>query len=231
MFAAGAEFFGTFVFLYMSFATAQAALYSNEGKMSPEVLLTIATGFGLALAIAITMTAKISGGHLNPAVTIGLYSTGHIELKKAGMYIGAQCMGAIFASILVSEITPGDFVVASSVASGVTEVSAFMTEMILTFVLMSVIYATAVETKMNSGFGPLFIGFSVFVIHLASIGISGCSVNPARTFGAAVVSGNFNSHCLYWFGPIGGALMSSAMFKGVKTLEIKVEEKRNSVTV
>jgi MIP family channel proteins len=216
MFAASAEFVGTFIFLYMAFATAQAALQFNEGKLSPGVLLAISTGFGLALAIAITFTAKISGGHLNPAVTIALYASGHIEAQKAGMYIFAQNFGAIVASAMVSAATPGEFVVYSGIAEDVSVFSAFINEIILTFVLMSVIYNVAVDSTMDSGFAPLFIGFAVFVIHLASIGISGCSVNPARTFGASVVSGNFANHWIYWIGPIMGSLAATGVFIGTK---------------
>lgn len=214
--AIGAEFVGTFIFLYMAFATAQASLYFSQGNIDAQVILTISTGFGLAILIGIVLVIKISGAHLNPAVSIALMTSGHISVLKCLFYIVAQLIASLIAAGIVALNSPGELLVYNAVKQDVGYGSALLNEIILTFVLMSVIYTTNINTKSDEGFGPLFIGFAIFVIHLSGIAISSTSVNPARTFGPAVISGYYKYHWIFWVGPIAGSLIASLCFSAYK---------------
>jgi aquaporin related protein len=140
--------------------------------------------------------------------------TGHIESLKASLYVLAQLIGGIIAAELVNIFVPGNFQVNNKVPPEVGLGSAFVAEIILTFVLMSIIYvSTAADSLMDVGFAPVLIGFALFVIHLAGIGISTTSVNPARSLGPSIIANNFENHWIYWIGPILGALLGSGFYK------------------
>jgi MIP family channel proteins len=217
--ASAAEFVGTFLFLYMAFATAQASLYFNQGSLEAHVILTISAGFGLSIIAGILVASKISGAHLNPAVSIAFLFSGKLSFVRCILYIIAQLCASTTAAALVALNSPNDtLLVYNAVNSTVGIGSAVANEIILTFVLMSVIHTTSLNTKMDKGFGPLFIGLTIFAIHLAGIAISSTSVNPARSFGPAIISGRYENHWVFWAGPIVGSLISSVYFWDVKTL-------------
>ncbi|KAJ3308610.1 oleate-activated transcription factor pip2 [Boothiomyces sp. JEL0838] len=203
------EFIGTTFFIFLALTGAQAA----TGADPSATILMIAASFGLSLMVSIMMVARVSGGHLNPAVTVALASAGLISVTKASLYIVAQCIGATAGAALAHAVTQGSLVAYNQVAPGTSSGSAFLAEILLTFVLVLTVFTTAVDGKVDPGFAPTLIGFSVFAIHLSGIPIDGTSVNPARTFGAAVITSHWDNHWVFWAGPILGGLLASATHK------------------
>ncbi|KAJ3273405.1 Aquaporin-4 [Terramyces sp. JEL0728] len=203
------EFVGMTFFIFLALTAAQGA----TGMDASAKILMIAAGFGLSLMVSIMMVARVSGGHLNPAVTVALASAGLISLTKAIFYIVAQCLGATAGALLAHLVTQGSLVAYNEVAPGTAVGSAFLAEILLTFVLVLTVFTTAVDGKVDPGFAPTLIGFSVFAIHLSGIPIDGTSVNPARTFGASVVTSHWDNHWVFWAGPIIGGLLASGTHK------------------
>lgn len=178
-------------------------------------LVGIALAHGLALMSMIYATGHISGGHVNPAVTIGLLCAGKIELPKAVGYVVAQCAGAVLAAYCLMHVfganagnlgTPG-------MGAGVTFNQALITEIILTFFLVFTVYGTAVDRRAPAGMYGLAIGLVIAFDILAGGSISGASMNPARSFGPALVSGTMGNHLLYWIGPVIGGALGALVYK------------------
>jgi MIP family channel proteins len=201
-----AEFIGTFTLIFIGVG----AIYNSPG------LLGVALAHGLAIAVMVSATGGISGGHLNPAVTFGLLIGGKIDLQKSIAYWIAQLAGASAAGFLcvwllgkaaVSGGTPdipiGD---AARVLGVVTFAQAVVIEAVLTFFLVFVVYGTAVDARAPK-IGGLAIGLTVALDILFGGPLTGAAMNPARTFGPALASGHWNNHAVYWLGPmLGGAL-------------------------
>ncbi|KAJ3309605.1 hypothetical protein HDV04_005925 [Boothiomyces sp. JEL0838] len=203
------EFIGTTFFIFLALTAAQAA----TGTDRSATILMIAASFGLSLMVSIMMVARVSGGHLNPAVTIALASAGVVSVTKAAVYVVAQCIGAIVGAALARVVSQAPLVAYNEVASGKSVGSAFLAEILLTFVLVLTIFTTAIDGKVDPGFAPTLIGFSLFTIHLSGIAIDGTSVNPARSLGAAVLSSHWDNHWIFWFGPILGGLLATGTHK------------------
>ncbi len=201
-----AEFIGTFTLIFIGIG----AIY-NLGSV-PGGLLGIALAHGLAIAVMVSATGGISGGHLNPAVTFGLFVGGKIDLGKTIAYWVAQLAGATVASLLVAQ-----FIGMAAVASGTPDIDmagrmvvsttqAIGIEAVLTFFLVFVVYGSAVDGRAPK-IGGLAIGLTVTLDILFGGPLTGAAMNPARTFGPALVSGHWNNHIVYWVGPLlGGAL-------------------------
>lgn len=224
-----AEFVGTLFFVFLALATVQSALTGDQDiaatPMNPLAVLMISTAFGLGLAVSIAMVGNISGGHLNPAVSIALSFAGLMPIPKMIMYVVAQCCGASAGAYFVQVITPGPLLGFNAVSPGITVANAFFAEVLLTCVLVMTVFKTAVDGDMDSGFAPTLIGFSVWVIHLVGIPIDGTSVNPARSFGASAVSGNWENQWVFWIGPIVGGLLASTLYGGFLAAMIKTKQK------
>ncbi len=158
----------------------------------------------------VAATANISGGHINPAVTFGAFITGKISLIKGAMYVVAQLVGAIVGALLLTAIIPADAqgnLGAHGLGSGITVEGGLIAEIILTFALVFVVFATAMDPKGLAQLAPLAIGFVIVVDHLFGVPVTGAGMNPARSFGPALVGGAWDNHWIYWVGPlIGGAL-------------------------
>ncbi|OAE22915.1 hypothetical protein AXG93_3109s1020 [Marchantia polymorpha subsp. ruderalis] len=166
--------------------------------------------------------AESSGGHINPAVTFGLFLARKVTLPRAVLYMIAQCLGAIcgcglvkaWQSSLYNRYGGG----ANSVASGYSKGTGLGAEIIGTFVLVYTVFS-ATDPKRNARdshvpvLAPLPIGFAVFMVHLATIPITGTGINPARSFGAAVIFNaekSWDDHWIFWVGPFIGAALAAA---------------------
>ncbi|XWS38589.1 hypothetical protein CRYUN_Cryun19dG0144100 [Craigia yunnanensis] len=182
---------------------------TSDAALDPSGLIAIAVAHAFALFVGVSIAANISGGHLNPAVTFGLAVGGNITILTGIFYWIAQCLGSIVACLLLQFVTNGLSVPIHSVASGMNALEGLVMEIVITFVLVYTVYATAADPKRGSLgiIAPIAIGFIVGANILAAGPFSGGSMNPARSFGPAVVSGNFSDNWIYWIGPqIGGAL-------------------------
>jgi aquaporin TIP len=205
-----AEFISTLLFVFAGVGSAIAFdKLTADAALDPSGLVAIAVAHALALFVAVAVGANISGGHVNPAVTFGLALGGQITLLTGIFYWIAQLVGAIAACFLLKVVTGGLSVPVHSVASGVSAIEGVVMEIIITFALVYTVYATAADPKKgNIGIiAPLAIGFIVGANILAAGPFSGGSMNPARSFGPAVVSGDYHDNWIYWVGPlIGGGL-------------------------
>ena len=164
----------------------------------------------------VTATAAISGGHLNPAVTFAAWVTKKIEGKNALGYIVFQCLGAIFAASLLKLAVPSD--VLQAVGMGIpalgqeeNSLMGFVTEFVLTFFLVFVVFGTAIDYRAPR-LGGLFIGLTVSLDILAGGNLSGAAMNPARYFGPALVGGNLQHFWLYWLAPLTGGVAAALLY-------------------
>jgi MIP family channel proteins len=163
----------------------------------------VALAFGLAIAICAAAIGHVSGGHINPAVTLGLWSVGKFPLKDVAPYLLAQSIGAIAAAgTLVWILGPvGDYGVTMP---SIPIAQAFVVELGFTGVLGFMIGATA-DSRFPSGITPLVLGATVGAGALVTGPLTGGSFNPARSFGPAIIGGIWTAHWLYWAAPILGA--------------------------
>ncbi|CAN6485151.1 unnamed protein product [Victoria cruziana] len=189
-----AEFVATLLFLYVTIATAIGN--SEKPPCGGVGVLGVAWSFGGMIFVLVYCTAGISGGHINPAVTFGLFLARKVSLLRAVAYIVAQCLGAICGVAIVKGVT-GSFYKANggganSVQSGYSTGTGLGAEIIGTFILVYTVFsATDPKRKARDShvpiLAPLPIGFAVFMVHLATIPITGTGINPARSLGAAVI--------------------------------------------
>ncbi|GLT77183.1 hypothetical protein SLA2020_487930 [Shorea laevis] len=205
-----AEFISTLLFVFAGVGSAIAYnKVTADAALDPSGLVAIAICHGFALFVAVAVGANISGGHVNPAVTFGLALGGQITILTGIFYWIAQLLGSIVACFLLKAVTGGLAIPTHSLAAGVGAIEGVVMEIIITFALVYTVYATAVDPKKGSlgTIAPIAIGFIVGANILAAGPFSGGSMNPARSFGPAVVSGDFRDNWIYWVGPlIGGGL-------------------------
>ena len=200
-----AEFIGTFALVFVG----GAAIMISKDTGSQAGLLGIALAHGLILAVMVSALMRISG-HFNPAITLGFLATRRIEVPMAGVYILGQLIGAIVAAYALKFTFPFTLFEATrgggqSLALQVSGTQGFVLEFIATFFLALVVFGTAVDPKAPK-IGGLAIGLVVTADILAIGPLTGASMNPARSFGPAVASANFEAQLIYWFAPIAGAV-------------------------
>ncbi|MFB6455527.1 aquaporin Z [Chitinophaga sp. Hz27] len=215
-----AEFFGTFVLVFMGTGAAVLA-GAHVG------FLGIAFAFGLSVLVMVYAIGHISGCHINPAITISMLAFGKISGKDAVSYIIAQVLGAIVASALLYFIAQGkaDYSLAANGlgANGVGEgspdhynlVSGLVAEIVLTMIFLVVVHGSTSKNTSNIGFAGVAIGLSLTLIHIVGIPVTGVSVNPARSIGPALFVGGAALSNLWVFivGPIIGGLIGGAIWK------------------
>ena len=201
-----AEFVATFTFVFMGIGALGAAL-SLASPIDGAGLIIVALGHGLGIFLGIVVMGRITGAHLNPVVTFAMVVSGNIALARGLTYIVGQLAGAILAALALDAFTwgIGDLGV-HRLGGGVSVGDGLMIEIILTFFLVFTIFATAVDRRGSAAWAPLAIGMVVFVDHLIAVPLTGASMNPARSFGPALVHGVWIDHWLYWVGPAVGAL-------------------------
>ncbi|XP_009419322.2 probable aquaporin TIP2-2 [Musa acuminata AAA Group] len=204
-----AEFISTLLFVFAGVGSAIAYnKLTSSSALDPAGLVAIAVCHGFALFVAVSVGANISGGHVNPAVTFGLALGGQITILTGIFYWVAQLLGAVVGAFLVKFATGLD-TPTHGLGDGVGAGEAVVMEIIITFALVYTVYATAADPKKGSlgTIAPIAIGFIVGANILAAGPFSGGSMNPARSFGPAVASGNFSDLWIYWVGPlIGGGI-------------------------
>jgi aquaporin Z len=213
-----AEGIGTF---FLCFAGIGAILSTQPPLNSGAGLVGIALAHGLALSIAVNAFGGISGGHCNPAVTCGFLVTRRISLPLAFLYIVSQLAGAAVAAGACNSIYPAAAVASAKLGiplppgePAVSLQTLLVTEFILTFLLMTAVFGTAVDERGKGvkigGFG---IGLTVAFDILCGGPITGASMNPARSFGPALVHGYFDWHWCYWAAPIAGAVVAALLYQ------------------
>ncbi|KAH7443910.1 hypothetical protein KP509_02G055300 [Ceratopteris richardii] len=212
-----AEFISTLIFVFAGEGSVVAyAKLTSGAALTPSGLVGVAICHGLALFVAVAISANISGGHVNPAVTFGLFVGGNITLFKGIVYWIAQLVGAAVACLLLKAVTDGMTTSPHALSSGEPVWGALVLEIVITFGLVYTVYATAVDPRSKGNVGilaPLAIGLIVAANILFAGAFDGGSMNPARSFGPALVALDFTDHWVYWVGPLLGGLIAGAVYE------------------
>jgi aquaporin Z len=219
-----AEFFGTFWLVLGGCGSAVLALKFPEYGLG---FLGVALAFGLTVLTMAYAIGHISGCHLNPAVSVGLWAGGRFPSNKLLPYIVAQVAGAIVAGGVLYLIasgqagwTPADGFATNGYGEfspgGYSMMSALVTEVVMTMMFLLIILG-ATDDRAPKGFAPLAIGFGLTLIHLISIPVDATSVNPARSTGVAVFAGGaaVSQLWLFWVAPIVGGLLGATVYKTI----------------
>lgn len=210
-----AELYGTFVLIFFGCGAVVMEAYPN----ARYGLLGIALVHGVALAVAISSTMSISGGHLNPAVTIGLLSIRRIAPMDAFVYVLAQIAGALLGAGATKALLPSG--VGNLVMWGTPTINATVPfwsgvgiEAVLTFCLMSAVMGTAVSDSAPKigGFG---IGLTLVFAIIVGGPLTGAALNPARATGPALMTSNLSGLGAYWIGPVLGAVIAALLWEHV----------------
>ena len=219
-----AEFLGT---LWLVLGGCGSAVLAAAFPQVGIGLLGVSFAFGLTVLTMAYAVGHVSGGHFNPAVTIGLFTAGRIPAKEIVPYIVAQLAGGIAGAGILFLIASGKtgFDVADGFASngygtnspgGYTLVAALVTEVVMTFFFLVVILG-ATDERAPKGFAAIAIGLALTLIHLVSIPVTNTSVNPARSTGPALFVGGWavRQLWLFWVAPIAGAILAGAAHRFV----------------
>ncbi|KAJ0678315.1 putative major intrinsic protein [Helianthus annuus] len=213
-----AEFISTLVFVFAGQGSGMAYSKLTYGAPNtPEGLVAAALGHAFALFVAVSISANISGGHVNPAVTFASFVGGNISFFSAIVYWIGQLAGSIVACLFLQYATGGMETTAFGLSTDVSTRNALVFEIVMTFGLVYTVYATAVDPKKgNIGIvAPLAIGLIVGANILAGGAFDGASMNPAVCFGPAVVSWTWNHHWVYWVGPFVGATIATLIYDNI----------------
>jgi aquaporin related protein len=217
------EFCGTFMFLFLAFIGTQTALDTNSSvpgtPLRPFSLMYVAASFGAALAVNVWVFYRVTGGMFNPAVTLGLLLAGAVKPLRALVLLPTQLVAAICAAAVVDAIIPGPLTVGNALANGTNTAQGLFLEMFLTSQLVITVYFLAVEKHRATFLAPIGIGLSVFIAHIVGTNYTGTSINPARSFGPAVIQGFPGYHWIFWLGPVLGTFLAFAVFSILKWLE------------
>ncbi len=218
----GAEFFGTFWLVLGGCGSAVlAAAFPNVGIG----LLGVALAFGLTVLTMAYAIGHISGCHLNPAVSIGLWAGGRFPAKQLLPYIISQVLGAVVAGGVLYVIASGKpgFDLLAGFASngygthspgGYSLLAALVTEIVMTMMFLLIILG-ATDKRAPHGFAPIAIGLGLTLIHLISIPVTNTSVNPARSTGVAIFVGGWATAqlWLFWVAPIIGGILGAVVYR------------------
>ena len=214
-----AEFIGTFALIFFGAGSICADQYLHGAGGAG--LLGIALAHGLAIGIMVSALGHVSGGHFNPAVTIGFWVTKRINTLDVVGYWAAQLVGAIAAAYLLKAIVPDDAWRAvalgtPALARDFRVLDGMILEGVMTFFLVLVVFATAVDEKgawrAISGFG---IGLTITMGILTGGPLTGAALNPARAFGPALASAHWANHGVYWVGPLAGGFVAGLLYDSV----------------
>lgn len=218
-----AEFFGTFWLVFCGCGSAVlAAAFPDVGIG----LLGVSLAFGLTVVTMAYAVGGISGGHFNPAVSVGMVVGGRMPSKDLAGYVIAQVIGGVVAAAVLYLIASGkpDFVAGGFASNGYGDLSpgkyslvaGLLIEVVMTAFFIFIILATT-SPRSAPGFAPLAIGLTLTLIHLVSIPVTNTSVNPARSTGAALFAetGALGQLWLFWLAPIVGAIVGAVIWKAL----------------
>ncbi len=209
-----AEFIGTFTLIFIG----AGSICLNEMNPGSMGLVGIALAHGLAIAVMVSAIGHISGGKLNPAVTLGLLIGGQLKTKTALGEIAAQLLGGVTGALCLKLIFPDTVAQAvhlgtPALGSGISISMGIFAEALMTFLLIFTVYGVAVDPRGSlKAIAGLVIGSVIIFDILAGGGITGAAMNPARAFGPALVSGLWVHHYVYWIGPILGGLAAGYLY-------------------
>jgi MIP family channel proteins len=210
----GSEMLGTFVLVFVGVGSIGAA---KAAHAPPGVdLLAVALAFGSAVAVVVAAMGHVSGAHINPAVTFALLVTNKIKIGDGLAYIASQLVGAVLATALCQGLMGTSVAAgaATSVSPHISLMQGLGMEIVSTFFLVLVIFGTAVDMRAQK-LPALFIGLTVTLDILVAGPYTGASMNPARSFGPALIGGVWSGHWVYWVGPLAGGSLAAIVYAAV----------------
>lgn len=220
-----AEFIGTF---WLVLGGCGSAVFAAGFPDLGIGFVGVSLAFGLTVLTMAYAIGHISGCHLNPAVTVGLFVGGRFDAKEIIPYVIAQLTGAILAAFVLFQIASGkpgfDLVGSGFAANGYAEhspggysmLAALICEIVMTFMFLFIILGST-DTRAPSGFAPIAIGLGLALIHLISIPVTNTSVNPARSTSQALFVGGWaiQQLWLFWLAPIVGAILAGIIYRAI----------------
>jgi aquaporin TIP len=222
-----AELVGTFLFFFVGIGALGALNVVNAGKaVDPAAFILVAAlAHGIVLAVLVSALGAVSGAHFNPAVTFAIWVAGSIPSRRAAAYVLAQLIGAILAALAVRSIfaqdvfpnlgTPGLF-------TGISPIGGIIVEAVLTVVLVVAVFGTAIDPRAPK-VGGLAIGLAVAADILMGGALTGGAMNPARWFGPAAVTMNWDNFYVWIIGPLLGAGAAALLYRYVFLPEVDLQ--------
>ena len=204
------ELIGTFIHL---FVVVLSVLVTDN-------ILAIALAHGLSIALVVSAFSSTSGAHFNPAVTISFWINNRIKTNLAILYILSQLIGATLGVLIANLVLPNSLIDLSPtlatpmLGSDINIFNGIIIELILTFILITVIYGTAIDIK-GPSLGGMAIGLVITMNIIAAGPLTGGVMNPARAFGPAAISLTLTNHFIYWIGPILGSILGGIFFQNL----------------
>lgn len=218
-----AEFVGAYALTFLGAGSICADVYLTSTGQSGIGLLAIAVAHGLAIGISVTAMGHISGGHFNPAITLGFWVTRRLSTLHSIAYWIAQLLGAAAAAYTIKLVLPDSTWTAKALGSitpdlggDFTRLHGIALEAVMTFFLVFVVFATAVDAKgafnKIAGFA---IGLTITMDILFGGPFTGAAMNPSRAFGPALVTNDWQNHGVYWAGPLLGGVIAAVLYDRV----------------
>ncbi|WP_369138876.1 MIP/aquaporin family protein [Modestobacter versicolor] len=217
------EAIGTYLLVLAGTSVAVAALLDQPIAGGTADSLAIALAFGLALVALVNALGHVSGAHLNPAVTVALAVSGAFPWRYVPTYVVSQLLGAVLASLTVW-LTYGDAarddasLAATLPGGGVSTLTVFVIEAVVTFFLVLVIVSVATDSRVAKASAGLAVGVTLAVCVLVAGPLSGGAVNPARALGPMLVAGEFDGVWAYVLGPLVGGVLAALLYAGFLSL-------------
>ncbi|KAL4217731.1 aquaporin-like protein [Mactra antiquata] len=201
----------TFIFIVTAVSSPIIPFDSTEG-----IVTRISLASGFMVAVEIQMLGHVSQAHFNPAVSISFAVAGRITPLRAALYVIVQASGGCLGTLILKSMTPAEMhgnLGANSINDRMTPIQGFGFELVQTWVLLMSILGCIDTNRPLFGSEAVGIGLTIAALNLAGIPYTGSSMNPARSFGPAVVSNKFDDHWIYWAGPITGGILGTLTYK------------------
>jgi MIP family channel proteins len=211
-----AEAFGTFLFFFVGAGAVVLGDYLAANGGTGPGLLGIALAHGFALAVLASALGAVSGGHFNPAVTLGVWIMGRITPMGAALYVIAQLIGGLAAGLALKAVFADSWQASNigtpALGAGITPFLGIVVEAVLTALLLLVVIGTTVDSR-GPKLGGLAVGLAVTADILVGGPLTGAAMNPARWFGPAVAAGAYADWYVWWIGPAIGAAVAALVYR------------------
>lgn len=178
--------------------------------------LGVSLVFGLIVLAMIYAIGHVSGAHMNPAVSAAFCAAGRLPVRELVPYAGAQLAGAVAASAVLRALFPSDATSWGLTRPSGSAAQALVMEFVLSALLMFVVMAVATDERAEGEMAGIAVGATIALEALVGGPVSGASMNPARSFGPALIAGDFSAHWIYWVGPVAGACAGALLYRFVR---------------
>ncbi|KAI8086754.1 aquaporin-like protein [Halteromyces radiatus] len=224
--AAFAEFIGMAIFIFLALGGVQAALEAQYGpSATTSQIQSVALSFGGSVMVGLFMCCPYSEGALNTAVLFSLVLCRKVNWLRGILFFFAELGGSIIGAYFANFVTGNELQGVNLLKPGFNYAQGFFAEVLLTMIFCLVILFVIVDNQFSSpAFNPLVVGITLFMVHMVGTPIDGTSVNPARSFGPAIVTGKWANHWIFWFGPLIGSFFAYLIYCSVKIA-------KNNITV